>query len=138
MMKRRDFLKTGAAMAAIAELGSKNAGALVPAHNWDKFDFGSGPRVTDRLNQGPFPQYAPYAVIPSDEVVMSTTPSEDVVANYGMGLVTCTFRWGKNSTFALHGGKFSRSRVNCNCRITSSSLLISRRRTTRAWGCVFR
>jgi hypothetical protein len=88
MMKRRDFLKTGAAMAAIAELGSKNAGALVPAHNWDKFDFGSGPRVTDRLNQGPFPQYAPYAVIPSDEVVMSTTPSEDVVANYGMGLVT--------------------------------------------------
>src|SRR5579884_907811 len=86
-MKRRDFLKTSAALAAAAELGSK-AHAVVPAHNWGKYDFGSGPPVTDRLNQGPFPQYAPYAVIPSDEVVMSTTPSEDVVPNYGMGLVT--------------------------------------------------
>ena len=44
--------------------------------------------VTDRLNQGPFPQYPPDAVIPTDDVVMTTTPSEDVVPNYGKGLVT--------------------------------------------------
>lgn len=87
-MKRRDFLKATAALGTAAGLASKSAHALVPAHNWGKYDFGSGPPVTDRLNQGPFPQYPPDAVIPSDEVVMSTTPSEEVVPNYGMGLVT--------------------------------------------------
>ena len=44
--------------------------------------------MTDRLNQGPFPQYPPDAVIPTDDVVMTTTSSEDVVPHYGMGLVT--------------------------------------------------
>jgi hypothetical protein len=44
--------------------------------------------VTNRLNQGPFPQYPPDAVIPTDEVVMTTTPSEEVVPNYGKGLIT--------------------------------------------------
>src|SRR5581483_9245970 len=87
-MKRRDFLKTGVAIAAAAELAAKRAHAFVPAHNWDKYDFGSGPAVTDRLNQGPFPQYPPDAVIPTDDVVMTTTPSEEVVPNYAMGLVT--------------------------------------------------
>src|SRR5208337_4954931 len=33
-------------------------------------------------------QYAPDAVIPTDDVVMTTTPSEEVVPNYGKGLVT--------------------------------------------------
>ena len=61
---------------------------MSPAHNWRNYDFGSGPQVTDRLNQGPFPQYPPDAVIPTDDVVMTTTPSEDVVPNYGKGLVT--------------------------------------------------
>ena len=42
----------------------------------------------DRLNQGPFPQYAPEALIPTDDVVMTTTPSEEVVPNYGKGLIT--------------------------------------------------
>jgi len=51
-------------------------------------DFGSGPPVTDRLNQGPFPQYPPDALIPTDDVVMTTTPSEEVVPNFGKGLVT--------------------------------------------------
>jgi hypothetical protein len=64
------------------------AQAKVPAHNWGNYDFGSGPQVTDRLNQGPFPQYPPDAVIPTDDVVMTTTASEDVVPNYGKGLVT--------------------------------------------------
>jgi hypothetical protein len=87
-MKRRDFLKSGVALAVAAELGTGKAHAFVPAHNWAKYDFGSGPPVTDRLNQGPFSQYPPDAVIPTDEVVMTTTPSEEVVPNYGKGLIT--------------------------------------------------
>src|ERR1700683_2113800 len=95
-MKRRDFLKSTVAVAVAAELGMVKAQAKVSAHNWGKYDFGSGPRVADRLNQGPFPQYAPDAVIPTDDVVMATTSAEDVspnavpnvFPNYGMGLVT--------------------------------------------------
>jgi len=87
-MQRRDFLKSTVAVAAAAELGISKARAMVPAHNWDKYDFGSGPKVADRLNQGPFPQYPPDAIIPNDDVVMTTTPSEDVVPHYGKGLVT--------------------------------------------------
>ena len=87
-MRRREFLKSSVALAAAAELATKKAQALIPAHNWNKYDFGSGPAVDDRLNQGPFPQYPPEAVIPTDEVVMTTTPSEDVVPGYGKGLVT--------------------------------------------------
>src|SRR5437763_2125202 len=87
-MQRRDFLTSGAALAATAELATGKARGLVHAHNWGNYDFGSGPTVTDRLDQGPFPQYPPDAVIPTDEVVMTTTPSEDVVPNYGKGLVT--------------------------------------------------
>jgi len=87
-MQRRDFLKTSVALAVTAELGAGKAYGLVRAHNWDKYDFGSGPTVTDRLNQGPFPQYQPDAAIPNDDVVMTTTPSQEVVSNYGKGLVT--------------------------------------------------
>ena len=87
-MQRRDFLKSSAAIAVAAELGVGKSHATVPAHNWGKYDFGSGPQVADRLNQGPFPQYPPDAIIPNDDVVMTTTPSEDVVPNYGKGLVT--------------------------------------------------
>ena len=87
-MQRRDFLKNSVALAVAAELGTGKAQAFVPAHNWAKYDFGSGPPVTDRLNQGPFSQYPPDAVIPTDDVVMTTTPSEEVVPNYGKGLIT--------------------------------------------------
>jgi hypothetical protein len=87
-MRRRQFLKSTVALAAAAELGANKAHALVRAHNWDKYDFGSGPEGKDRLNQGPFPQFLPDQAIPSDEVVMTTIPSEDVVPNYGKGLVT--------------------------------------------------
>src|SRR5215471_18524552 len=86
-MNRRGFFARGAAL-AMAASGSRPAPAAVRAHNWDKYDFGSGPIVKDRLNQGPFPQYPPDAAIPSDDVVMTTTPSEDVVPNYGKGLIT--------------------------------------------------
>jgi hypothetical protein len=87
-VRRRDFLKSSVALAMAAELGTGKAQGTVRAHNWDNYDFGSGPAVTDRLNQGPFPQYKPDAAIPTDDVVMTTTPSEEAVANYGKGLVT--------------------------------------------------
>ena len=87
-MYRRDFLKTGIALAVATELGTGKAKGFVPDHNWGNYDFGCGPKVTDRLNQGPFPQYPPNAVIPTDDVVMATTPSEEVVPNYGKGLIT--------------------------------------------------
>lgn len=87
-MQRREFFKSSVAMAGALAIGNGRAQAMVRAHNWEKYDFGSGPVVTDRLNQGPFPQYPPDAAIPSDEVVMATTPSDDVVPNYGKGLVT--------------------------------------------------
>jgi len=53
-MQRRDFLNSGVALAVAAEVEMGKAHAFVPAHNWDKYDFGSGPAVTYRLNQGPF------------------------------------------------------------------------------------
>ncbi|HEY1807327.1 MAG TPA: hypothetical protein VGG42_02140 [Acidobacteriaceae bacterium] len=95
-MRRRAFLKGGAGLAGIGAAGllsgvewaGTDARAIVPAHNWGKYDFGLGPTVPDRLNQGPFPQYPPDAVIPSDDVVMTTMPSDNVVPNYGKGLMT--------------------------------------------------
>jgi hypothetical protein len=88
LMQRRDFIKSTVAVAVAAEVGIGKAQAKVTSHNWGNYDFGSGPQAADRLNQGPFPQYPPDAVIPTDDVVMTTTPSEDVVPNYGKGLVT--------------------------------------------------
>src|ERR1700744_1792424 len=87
-MRRRDFLKSTAAVAIAQKFTGNIAAAKVPAHNWSNYDFGAGPQVTDRLNQGPFPQYPPDAVIPTDDVVMTTTPSEEPTPNYGKGLVT--------------------------------------------------
>ena len=87
-MRRRDFLKSTATVALAGELASGKAEGKVSAHLWGRYDFGSGPPVGDRLNQGPFPQYPPDAVIPTDDVVMTTTPTSEVVPNYGKGLVT--------------------------------------------------
>src|SRR5579885_1982833 len=82
-MKRRSFLKAGGAL-TLAGLGSSSLLAHVPTHNFDKYDFGSGPTVRDRLYQGPFSadEY------PSWNVVMALTPSREIVPNYGMGLIT--------------------------------------------------
>jgi len=87
-MNRRNFLTSSSVLAVATGLGAKRARGFVRAHNWGKYDFGSGPPVTDRLNQGPFPQFPPDAIIPHDYFVMTTTPSEEVVPNYGKGLVT--------------------------------------------------
>ena len=85
-MNRRDFLHTSGALALTAA-AVNTAQARVRVHNWDKYDFGSGPPVKDRLNQGPFPQYPPDASIPNDDVVMTTTPSDQVVPGFGKGLI---------------------------------------------------
>jgi hypothetical protein len=97
-MRRRAFLRGGAGLAGIGAAGllggvewagtTARAEGFVPAHNWGGYDFGLGPAVADRLNQGPFPQYPPDAVIPGDDVVMTTMPSDEVVPNYGKGLIT--------------------------------------------------
>jgi hypothetical protein len=136
-MQRRDFLKRSVALAVAAELGTTKAHGFVPAHNWDKYDFGSGPPVADRLNQGPFPQYAPEALIPTDDVVMTTMPSEEVVPNYGKGLITYItadsgteeinrttfprpfdFTWGNSFTYCRLGGRSSRDLGDSSCLIT--------------------
>jgi hypothetical protein len=87
-MKRRTFFKTTGAVSLAAGMGLDKAFGFVPAHNWEKYDFGSGPEVQDRLYQGPFPQYPPETVVPDSSVVMSTMPSDKVLHNYGMGLTT--------------------------------------------------
>ena len=44
MMRRRDFLGAGGA----ATLLANTSGAVVTDHNFDRYDFGPGPPVTDR------------------------------------------------------------------------------------------
>ena len=92
-MKRRDLLKGAVALPAIA------ARADVPPHLWQGFDFGSGPPVHERLNQGPFD-------VDQDEgwqTVLFTTPSEKPLRNPGLGLVGYTWEEGGPSLAARAG-----------------------------------
>jgi hypothetical protein len=82
-MRRRTFLKAGSAITLAAGLGTESVLARVPIHNFDHYDFGTGPPVSDRLYQGPFSSDD----YPSWNVVMALTPSREVVPNYGMGLI---------------------------------------------------
>lgn len=86
-MNRRSFIKTGGSIAVVSAAATSGAYSHVPAHNWEKYDFGPGPKVTNRLNQGPFPIYAPEEVVPDSEVVMATTASKKSLKNFGMGLI---------------------------------------------------
>jgi len=63
-MDRRTFLKSAAATGLAVGVFKPQAHASIPEHNWDKYDWGSGPAVPDRLYQGPFPQYGPCATVP--------------------------------------------------------------------------
>jgi hypothetical protein len=86
-MKRRAFLGSLGAAALPGALSVNSAEARIPAHNWDGYSFGSGPRAEPRLYQGPFPQYAPEEFLQGSDVVMATTLSSEIVPNFGMGLV---------------------------------------------------
>src|SRR4051794_6168126 len=97
-MDRRRFLKSATATGLAAGLYKATANASIPEHAWDKYDWGPGPAVPDRLYQGPFPQYGPAAIIPESEVWMVTSPSKDIVSNYGMGLVV----YASDDTGVLH------------------------------------
>ena len=92
-MKRRDLLKGAAALPLIS------ARADVPAHVWQGFDFGSGPAVRERLNQGPFD-------VDQDEgwqTILFTTPSEKPLRNPGLGLVGYTWEESGPSLAARAG-----------------------------------
>ena len=86
-----------------ALLGAAPALALadVPPHRWDGYDFGPGPAVTDRLNQGPFG-------IDQDEgwfTIAATTPSDQPIRNWGLGLVGYTWEENGPSLAARRGAE---------------------------------
>jgi len=101
MVGRRHFVKAGAAIAALAGLPER-ARADVPVHLWQGHDFGPGPQVENRLNQGPFG-------IEQDEgwfTIETTTASAEPVRNFGLGLVGYT--WEENGpALAVRAGKES-------------------------------
>jgi hypothetical protein len=84
-VNRRRFLQTAGAV-TLTGISVTDAVSYVPEHNWEGYGWGAEPEVKDRLYQGPFPQYGPGAVVPESDVVMVTTPSKEIVPNYGMGL----------------------------------------------------
>jgi hypothetical protein len=97
VMDRRDFIKGGAALSILAQAGSGHAD--VPDHRWDGYNFGPGPRVTNRLNQGPFG-------VEQDEgwfTIDSTTASDKPVRNFGLGLVGYTWEESGPSLAARAG-----------------------------------
>ena len=78
-MHRRDLLKKSALLLP-ATMGVR---ADVTAHLWQGYEFGAGPPVRERLNQGPFD-------VDQDQgwqTVLFTTPSERPLRNPGLGLV---------------------------------------------------
>jgi hypothetical protein len=87
-LKRRSFLKAAAFAGMAAPLTVRESAGCVPEHNWDKYDFGPGPAVKDRLYQAPFPQFVPEALFPGSSVVMATTGSKEVVPGFGKGLIS--------------------------------------------------
>ncbi len=99
-MNRRDWLKSaGALVTAGAAVDLTRAD--VTDHLWQGYDFGSGPKVTDRLNQGPFG-------IDQDEgwyTIASTTPASGPVRNFGLGLVGYTWEEGGPSLAARRGAE---------------------------------
>src|SRR5881397_3587604 len=99
-MHRRNFLKAGAALSLVSTISSTRS-QEVPSHNWDSYDFGAGPKVMDRLNQGPFG-------IEQDQgwyTVLVTSQSNKPVKNYGLGLVGYTWEEGGPSLAARAGSE---------------------------------
>src|ERR1035437_7440896 len=86
-MKRRSSVKAAALAGLTGEVALRPAHADVPDHRWDGYDFGWRPTVPDRLNQGPFGAGG-------DRTIHYTTPSDQPIKNYGLGLVGYT--WEEN------------------------------------------
>ncbi len=98
-MDRRGFLKASGTLAALTGVAGRQVGADVPDHLWEGHDFGPGPRVTARLNQGPFG-------IEQDDgwfTIASTTPSRRALRNRGLGLIGYTWEEGGPSLAARSG-----------------------------------
>jgi hypothetical protein len=85
-MRRRTFLKSITNSGIAAVVMPTIATARTPSHNWNPCDYGAGPTASDRLYQGPFPQYPPEAFLSDSDVVMTTSASREIVPNFGMGL----------------------------------------------------
>ena len=96
-MQRRDFFKATALAGLTSPLAVRPAHADVPDHRWDGYDFGWRPTVPDRLNQGPFGAGG-------ERTIDYTTPSEEPVRNYGLGLVGYTWEEG-GPALAARAGK---------------------------------
>jgi hypothetical protein len=89
-MRRRDFVKTSLGLTAGSSFATQRMWADVPDHLWRGYDFGAGPAVTNRLDQGPFG-------ISQDEgwyTIFVTDPSREHIRNFGTGLVGYT--WEEN------------------------------------------
>ena len=84
-MNRKEFLKTGAFAATVGAAPALMS--WIPQHNWDGYNFGQGPEVKDRLNQGPFPTYPPENFF-GGQAFQYTTSGNQVINCYGMGLTT--------------------------------------------------
>jgi hypothetical protein len=88
-VRRRDFIKAGAALAGASSLRPRRVWADVPDHLWEGYNFGC-PSVSNRLDQGPFG-------IRQDEgwfTIFVTQPSRNHIRNFGTGLVGYT--WEEN------------------------------------------
>jgi len=105
-INRRGFLKAGGSAVLMTGLDIKSTygynpavGTDIPVHKWDGYDFGSGPKVTERLNQGPFD-------IDQDQgwrTIETTTPSDKPIKNFGLGLVGYTWEENGPSLAARRG-----------------------------------
>jgi hypothetical protein len=88
-MRRRDFLKSGAALGAVSTVTPSRLLADVQDHLWEGYNFGC-PQVSNRLDQGPFG-------ITQDDgwfTIFVTQPSREHIRNFGTGLVGYT--WEEN------------------------------------------
>ena len=100
MLARREFIKAGAA-ALLGNLAAGSVRAELPDHLWHGYDFGPGPKVPDRLNQGPF---GDAAEVKDWATIGCTSPSDKRIPNFGLGLVGYT--WEENGpSLAARTGK---------------------------------
>ena len=101
MTTRRNFFKCCGASAALLGLNQRAlVRADVPDHLWSGYDFGPGPKIVDRLNQGPF------GVEQDDgwRTIASTTASGKPLRNFGLGL--CGYTWEESGpSLAARAGK---------------------------------